>query len=72
MQHPDITHINRTGYPPGMEEPKLLFTDSFGYDIYEDDEFYRLFDETFLIEPLTRESIEILELLGATKMTAKK
>ena len=72
MQHPDITHINRTGYPPGMEEPKLVFTDSLGYEIYEHDEFYSLNDELFLEETLGYESIKILELLGATKMIAKK
>lgn len=71
MQHPDITHINRTGYPRGLEEPRCIGIDSFKNDIYEGDEVYRLFEETFVVEELNMQSVEILEKLGAELVIAK-
>jgi len=67
MEHQDITHIYRTGYPPGMEEPKFIEYDSRDYEIYEDDEFYSINDKKYLAETLLLETKEILEDLGAIK-----
>ncbi len=71
MEHPVITQINRTGYPYGMNGPRFIGLDSLGNEIYEDDKVYHLNDQQFAAEPLTLESVTILEQLGAEAMLAK-
>lgn len=65
LEHPDITHINETGYPRGYEEPEAIGIDALGNEVYEGDEILVLDDEVFLVQELGMESIEILEILGA-------
>lgn len=71
LEHPVITHINRTGYPPGMKEPRLLGEDDLGYDIYEGDELMVLDDYVYVKEELSMDAIKILEMLGAYEITAQ-
>lgn len=69
LEHPDITHINRTGYPRGYEELEAIGIDALGNEVYEGDEILVLDDEVFLVQELGMESIEILEILGANYET---
>ena len=71
MDHPEITTIERTGYPSWMQEPEVIGVDSLGNEIYEDEKIYVLNDEVFVYEELTYNAIEVLEKLGATLTYAK-
>lgn len=71
LEHPTITRVNRTGYPKMNVRRNLYAIDSMGQDVYTGDEMLVINDDLFLVEPLLQESVEILELLGATHETAK-
>ena len=65
MEHPETLTIMRTGYPSGVKEPKIISTDSLGYEIYEGDEIFVLGDDVFVKEELSYDAVEILEKIGA-------
>lgn len=64
---PIIKHIERTGYPPGAREPRVLFEDSLGHEVYEGDEVLELDDEIYLIHEISSDAVEILERHGADR-----
>jgi len=65
---PIIKTIERTGYPPGVREPKVLFEDSLGHEVYEGDEVIEFDEEIYLIQELSSDAIEILKKHGAERM----
>jgi len=64
---PIVKAIERTGYPPGVREPKVLFEDSLGHEVYEGDEVIEFDEEIYLIDEISYDAIEILEKHGATR-----
>jgi len=70
MNHPVIEQVNRTGY---MYSPKReeYGNDGLGNEVFSGDEILVLYDEFFLRETLLCESIELLEVLGASYAIAK-
>lgn len=70
MDHPMVTEIMRTGFPAGMEEREVHGTDALGNEVFKGDEIYIFDDEFFLKETLLQESIELLEVIGATLTVA--
>ncbi|WP_339161732.1 hypothetical protein [Siminovitchia sp. FSL W7-1587] len=52
------------------DEPKVIGTDALGNEIFAGDEVYEYESELFVIEELSHDAREILQLLGATKKTA--
>jgi len=71
VDHPEVLHIMRTGYPSWNQEPRIVGTDSLGNDIYEGDELYVLDDEVFIKEELSYDAVEILEKIGVDLVIAK-
>lgn len=70
MDHPMVTEIMRTGYPSHVKEPELYGDDALGNEVFKGDEIYVFEDEFFLRETLIQESVELLEIIGATLTTA--
>lgn len=66
MEHPAITHMERTGFPPYSPRREEYGTDALGNEVLVGDEILVLEDEFYLVEELTSQSKEILEHLGAT------
>lgn len=67
MEHPDITTVRNYGY--AEKEPQLLLLDELGNEIYEGDEVLDLDTMLFSVFDLSRDAIEILEMLGAVRRT---
>lgn len=67
MEHPDITTVRNYGY--AEKEPQLLLLDELGNEIYEGDEVLDLDTMLFSVFNLSRDAIEILEMLGAVRRT---
>lgn len=70
MDHPTVTEIMRTGYPAGMEEREVHGVDALGNEVFKGDEIYIFNDEFFLKDELIGESVELLEIIGATLTVA--
>lgn len=71
MNHPIVDQMERTGYPaysPSREQYKV---DPLGNEVYSGDDILVLNDEFFLVETMSAEAIEVLELLGASYEIAK-
>lgn len=70
MDHPVIDRIQRAGYPfsDGRHEWGV---DALGNDVYTGDEILVYEDDFFLVDTLTLESKEILEIVGAQYDVAK-
>ncbi|MEN1968984.1 hypothetical protein WMZ97_13035 [Lentibacillus sp. N15] len=66
MDHPMVVDIMRTGYPAHVKEPEPYGDDALGNEVFKGDEIYVFDDEFFLKETLMQESIELLEVIGAT------
>ena len=71
MEHPEITTIERTGYPSWSKETEIIGVDSMGVEIYEGDEVFVIGDEVFVKEELSCDAVEILEKIGADLEIAK-
>ena len=71
MEHPVIERTERTGYATYSPKRNQYGNDGLGNEVYQGDEILVLNDEFFLQETLLCESIELLEVLGATHETAK-
>lgn len=71
MEHPEITHIRRTGYPKYNERTGLYGVDSLNREVYTGDEILVLDDHYYLVDELLQESIEVLEGLGAIYKVAE-
>lgn len=70
LEHPDITRALKTGYPEIELDP--IGTDFFGHE-YFDGENLLVYDvEVFLESELSSDAIEILEHIGADRITAKE
>ena len=67
MEHPDITTVRNYGCTE--KEPQLLLLDELGNEIYEGDEVLDLDTMLFSVFDLSRDAIEILEMLGAVRRT---
>lgn len=67
MDHPIVKEIERHGYPLSHKEPKLLFLDALGNNVYEGDEVLEFDDEIYVVEELSSDAIEILERHGASR-----
>lgn len=70
MNHPLIERIERTGYP-FIGRRQEYGVDPLGQEVFEGDEILVYEDEFFLVETLTSESREILEIVGAVYQIAK-
>jgi len=70
LQHPSITRIERNGYPySGKRED--VGTDALGNEVFSGEEVLFYEDEFFLVEELSTDAIEILEMFGADYRIAK-
>ncbi|MCP3026639.1 hypothetical protein [Halobacillus sp. A5] len=69
MTHPSVEQVENFGYPLKKEE-KYYGTDELGNEVFHGDDIYELNDEYFLIETLTQDSKELLQILGAEKRSA--
>lgn len=69
MDHPIIKEMETWGYPKrtGYE---YVAVDSMNNEIYPGDEYFEFDDELFLIEALTADAIEVLEIIGAERKIA--
>lgn len=70
MDHPVVKEIQLYGYPSEYREYEPVFSDTLGNEVYPGDEYYDLDGMYFLVEALSWDAVEILELLGAVKRTA--
>lgn len=70
MDHPVVERIQRTGYP-WSDRREEWGVDALGNDVYTGDEILRYEDEFFLVDTLTLEGREILEIVGAVYEVAK-
>lgn len=70
MDHPMIRQIELTGYPSGYDR-KYIGTDALGNEVYEGDQILVFEDEMFLVDDLTYQAEEILEIVGAVRKIAK-
>ncbi|MEN2467999.1 hypothetical protein [Ornithinibacillus sp. JPR2-1] len=66
MEHPTITHMERTGHPPYSPKREEYGVDALGNEVFVGEEILVLEDDFYLVEELTAQSKEILEQLGAT------
>ena len=66
IEHPDITHIRRTGYSKYNERTGLYGVDALGNEVYKGDEILVLDDTYFLTDELLGQTEEVLKLFGAT------
>jgi len=69
MDHPMIERIERTGIPYS-ERREAYGTDGLGNEVFPGEEILELEDDFFLVEELSADAKEILEMLGATYKTA--
>lgn len=65
-----INQTNRTSYPYSAQR-KLVGTDGLGNEVLPGDPILTIHDEFFLVETLEENSVEILEVLGATYRVSK-
>jgi len=70
LEHPVIEQINRTGYP-FSDRREEYGTDGLGNEVFKGEEILVLDDEFFLVEELSMDAIEILEILDADYEIAK-
>lgn len=70
MDHPVVKQLNVIGYPWDFERSQVG-TDSLGNEVYEGEEILVLGNEYFLVEELSVDAIQILEMLGAEYDEAK-
>ncbi|WP_337970218.1 hypothetical protein [Virgibacillus salexigens] len=66
MEHPVIARIMDTGYPVMNHLRNENTVDALGNDVFSEDDILVLEDQFFLVDSLSEESKEVLELLGAT------
>ncbi|MEN2466712.1 hypothetical protein [Ornithinibacillus sp. JPR2-1] len=66
MEHPAITHMERTGHPTYSPKREEYGVDALGNEVFVGEEILVLEDDFYLVEELTAQSKEILEQLGAT------
>lgn len=69
MDHPDIKHIEMYGTDPHEKEPLYIGEDSRRIDMYSGDEIYTFGDDCFVVEELSLDAQEVLEILGASRST---
>ena len=70
MQHPMIDRIQTKGYPFSHRR-EIVGTDSLGNEVFTGEEIIFFQDEFFLVEELSEDAVEILEMLGADYKVAK-
>ncbi|MEN2765801.1 hypothetical protein [Ornithinibacillus xuwenensis] len=66
MDHPAVALMERTGMPPYSPRREEYGTDALGNEVFVGEEIMVLEDDFFLVEELTAQSKEILEMYGAT------
>lgn len=71
LEHPTIERVIRTGYVTYSPKREQYGVDGLGNEVFKNDEIIVLNDEFFLRETLLCESIELLEVLGASYEIAK-
>lgn len=59
LEHPDITRVNRTGYPNIVSQPEHAGIDYFGDEILEGDDVVEFNGEVILRDNLERFLVEI-------------
>lgn len=70
MQHPTITRTLKTGYPYSPKRQEVG-VDPLGNAIFTGNEILVYEDEFYLVEKLSPDAIEVLEVHGATYQVAK-
>lgn len=70
LEHPDITRARRTGYPYSHKRQDCFY-DAFGSAIYPGDQYIDFHGETYLVDDLSADAIEILERHGGIYKTAE-
>lgn len=70
MQHPTIDRIERTGFP-FSDRREERGVDALGNDVYTGDEILIYEDEFWLVEELSLDCKETLEIIGAEYQIAK-
>lgn len=71
LQHPDITLVRRKGFIPYSDLRREYGTDPLGNEVMTGDSILVLNDEFFLVDELFQETIEALEVVGASHEIAK-
>lgn len=70
MQHPTIDRIERTGFP-FSDRREEWGVDALSNDVYTGDEILVYEDEFWLVEKLSLDCKETLEIIGAEYQIAK-
>lgn len=68
--HPVIEQLEAWGYPKTTSLSGFVMDDSLNNEIYTGDEYLEYDGETYLIEPLSSDAVEILEKHGAERKIA--
>lgn len=71
LQHPDITRAHRTGYPVISHRREEYGVDGLGNEVLTGDPILVLNEEFFQVDELFQETIEALEVVGATHEVAR-
>lgn len=71
LQHPEITFIRRKGFVPISYKREEYGVDPLGNEVMTGDNILVINDEFFLVDELFQETIEALEVVGATHEIAK-
>jgi len=69
IEHPAITRTELTGFPYS-DRRESYGEDALGNEVLTGDEILMLQDEFFLVAELSEQSKEVLEVIGATYVTA--
>ena len=70
IEHPTITKTIRTGYPYS-DKRQEYGVDGLRNEVFTGEQILKINDEFFLVDELTEQSIELLELLGAVYENAR-
>lgn len=71
LQHPDITFIRGKGFVPLSRKREEYGVDALGNEVLMGDPILVFDDEFFSADELFQETIEALEVIGATHEIAK-
>lgn len=70
MDHPVVERIIATGYPYSLKREEYGI-DALGNETFTGEEILIYQDEFFLVEELSPDAVEVLEMFGADYKTAK-
>lgn len=71
LEHPDITRIERTGYPLDYHPTDEVGVDALGNTVFEGDEIIEFDGEIYLVDEISFDTVEILTRHGAERKIAK-